>query len=149
MYYTVRIDADPTTWELTKGVDGVPGTKVPEVLEVYHPLLGDLVLSPRSVGSSVFLEYRLLDTYGTRPNGYPIPKGEAGALYLPTPIGLAPHIQPPNLYGLGSPANLAVLKADIIAAMTKGTFLTVEVTGGEVVINGAELPFAVLCPPHS
>lgn len=147
MYYTLRIDSDPTSWELTDGIGEVQTSNDPVVLEVYHPLKGNLVLSPRSVGNAVFLDYQLPpNPYGTRPNGYPIPK--VGALYLPSPIG--PDVQniPPNIYALGDPLDLEVLTADIKAAMTDGTFLPVNVTQGEVVINGATLPFAVICSPN-
>jgi hypothetical protein len=147
LYYTLRIDADPTSWELTVGVERVPALNAPVVLPVYHPLKGDLVLSPQAVGSAVFLEYQLgPNVHGTRPNGYPIPKG--GALYVPSPVGPDENINPLNLYPLGNTVDLAALQADIIAAMKGRTFLTVKVTGGEVVINGAEVPFAVLCPAN-
>ena len=145
MYCTLRIEPDPTSWELTDGVERVPALKAPMILPVYHPLLGNLLLSPRSVGSAVFLEYQLPPhSTGTRPDGCPIGKG--GALYVPSPIGPDANIRPPNLY---TPSvGLAALKTDIIAAMKDRTFLTVKVTGGEVVINGAEVPFVVLCPPN-
>ena len=53
MYFSLRIDSDPTTWELTQGLEQPPtfDAKQPLVLSVYHPLKGHLVLSPRSVGS--------------------------------------------------------------------------------------------------
>ena len=145
MYFTLRIDSDPTSWELTNGIEQVPAFGAPVVLPVYHPLRGDLVLSPRSVGSVVFLEYQPPDPRDTRPDGYPIPKGD-GALYLPSPIGPDVLSYPPNLYLLST--DRAALEADIKAAMTKSTPLPVKITGGEVVINGAEVPFVVLCPPN-
>jgi hypothetical protein len=145
VYNTLRIDADPTSWELTKGVEHVPTFSAPVVLPVYHPLAGELVLSPRSVGSAVFLEFSL-DVFGTRPNGMPVP-GEF--LYVPSPTGPNVHSIPPNLYTLASAVDRAALQADIIAAMTNGTFLTVNVTGGVVVINGAAVPFVVLGPAHT
>jgi hypothetical protein len=48
-----------------------------------------------------------------------------------------------------------VLEAEITAAMSGGTVLTVDLAGptdnGAVVLNGAALSFVVLCPatPHS
>jgi hypothetical protein len=137
------MNADPTSWEFTEAVECVPSFDAPLVLPVYHPLLGDLVLSPRSVGSAVFLQYRH-DIYGTRPNGCPI--GPGGALYVPSPTGPHVTINSPNLY---TPLmDLATLKAHIIAEMKDPAFLPVKVTGGEVVINGAEVPFVVICPPN-
>jgi hypothetical protein len=41
------------------------------------------------------------------------------------------------------------LQQDIVTAMTDGTFLTVQtssVPGGALVLNGATLAYAVLCP---
>jgi hypothetical protein len=146
LYYTLRVDSDPTSWELWEGVEEVLTSSDPEVLTVSHPLWGELVLSPQSVGSAVFLEYQLPKRYGTRPDGCPIPPG--GALYLPSPIGPDILMNPPNIYTLDSSMELGVLRADLIAAMTDGTFLTVKVAQGEVVINGAKVPFAVLCPPN-
>jgi hypothetical protein len=146
LYCTLRVDSDPTSWELTDGVEEVPTSSDPVVLPVYHPLLGDLVLSSQSMGSAVFLEYRLPpDRYGTRPNGMPMSNG---ALYLPSPTGPDRQMIPPNIYALDSSVDLGDLKDKIIAAMTDGTFLTVKVARGEVVINGARLPFAVLCEPN-
>lgn len=146
MYHTLRIDSDPTSWELTKGIDEVPTSSDPVVLEVYHPLKGNLVLSPRSVGSAVFLDYQLPpNPYGTRPNGMPMSNE---TLYLPSPIGPDMQMIPPNIYTLDGSVDLEVLTADIKAAMTDGTFLPVNVTQGEVVINGATLPFAVICSPN-
>jgi hypothetical protein len=47
-------------------------------------------------------------------------------------------------------ADLAALETEIAAAMSAGTFVTVDLTGpantGGVVLNGAALPFVVLCP---
>ncbi len=150
MYYTLRFDSDPTSWEFyeqqqQEAVEWVPESRDPVVLPVYHPLKGDLVLSPRSVGSAAFLE-QYPDRYGTRPDGLPIPPG--GALYLPSPIGPDMQMFPPNIYALDSSVDLGVLQADVIEAMTGGTFLTVKVTRGEVVINGDKVPFVVLCPPN-
>ena len=144
MYNALRIDADPTTWELTEVIEQVPTSSAPVVLPVSHPLTGNLVLSPRSVGSAVFLEY--VASHGTRPNGILNPEQ---VLYVPSPNGPDVHSNPPNFYTLPSAVDLAALQADIIAAMTGGTFLTVNVTQGVVVINGVTVPFAVLCPPRT
>jgi hypothetical protein len=51
--------------------------------------------------------------------------------------------------------NLAALETEIIAVMSAGTVVTVNLGGpadnGVAVLNGAALSFAVLCPatPHS
>jgi len=95
----------------------------------------------------VFLNYRNpVDIHGTRPDGIPTPEPVKPALYLPSPTGPDIKSVPPNLY---IPlADLAVLQAGIIAAMINGTFLTVKIVAGEVVVNGAGLAFAVLCVPN-
>ena len=143
MYNALRIDADPTTWELSEVEEQVPTSSAPVVLPVSHPLVGNLVLSPRSVGSAVFLEY--LSTHGTRPNGILLPEQ---VLYVPSPNGPDVHSNPPNFYSLPGTVNLADEQSKIIAAMIDSTFLTVNVTQGVVVINGSTVPFVVLCPPR-
>ena len=61
-----------------------------------------------------------------------------------------PAQQPSRYYLLPLSADLAALEAQIAAAMGGGTTLTVDFTGpadpGVVVLNGAALSFAVLCP---
>jgi hypothetical protein len=143
LYNQLRIDADPTTWELSKAVEDVPTSTVPVVLPVDHPLKGNLVLSGRSMGSAVYLEFFI---EGTHANGMLL---GGSVLYVPSPLGPDVYSIPKNVYTLPDAVDRAELQADIIAAMTDGTFLTVNVKGGVVVINGAEVPFVVLCPPHT
>jgi hypothetical protein len=143
LYNALRIETDPTYWELTEAVEQVPTSSDPVVLPVSHPLLGDLVLSPRSVSSAVFFER--IDIYGTRPNGMPI---GGPVLYVPSPLGPDVHRNPTNFYPLASSVDRVALQAEIIAAMAGGTFLTVNIDRGTVVINGAAVPFVVLCPRH-
>jgi hypothetical protein len=52
-------------------------------------------------------------------------------------------------HALPSGTDLAALEREITAAMGDGTRMTVDVGGPEAVVlvlNGATLPFAVLCP---
>jgi len=69
--------------------------------------------------------------------------------------GPDPHGSPPRFYGLPPLVNLAALEAEITAAMSGGTVVTVDLPGpsqnGVAVLNGAALSFVVLCPatPHS
>ena len=55
-------------------------------------------------------------------------------------------------YALAQSADLGALEQDIVAAMRQGTFITVEIADGSqngvLVVNGAALPLAVLCPPN-
>ena len=140
----MRIDDDPTSWELSEGLEQVPTSGAPVPLQVSHPLMGTLVLSPRSVGSAVFFE--TFPSHGTHPNGIFLPEQ---VLYVPSPAGLDVHSNPPNFYTFPGTVSREALQADITAAMTDGTFLTVDITEGVVVINGATVSFAVLCPPTS
>ena len=144
MYNSLRIGADPTWWELSEGVEQLPTFGVPVVLPVSHPFEGNLVVSPRSVDSAVFLEGFHYHR-ATRPNGILLPEQ---VLYVPSPTGPDVHSNPPNFYTLPSAVDLAALQADIIAAMTDETFLTVNLTSGVIVINGAAVAFAVLCSPR-
>jgi hypothetical protein len=142
MEYALRIDADPTLWELSQTLDQVPTSSRPAVLPVAHPVQGNLVLSPRSVGSVVRFENQI--AWGTRPNGLLLLEQ---AIYVPSPAGLDLHSNPANFYTVNPPVDPETLQASVVAAMTDGTFCTVSVTGGEVVINGARIPFVVLCKP--
>src|SRR5215831_17853154 len=149
MFDAVRIQADPTTWELKAPHADLPTPPVPVKLQVVHPLFGTLVLSPRSAGSAVFLSrYRIL---GTRPNGIAI--GGGPVVYLPSPHGPDLHSNPENFYRLADTEKLHAedeleeLAGEITAAMTAGTPFTVHLEQGEVIISGASVPFVVLCPP--
>jgi|SRR5215469_785004 len=149
MFDAVRIQADPTTWELKDPHADLPTPPVPVDLKVVHPLFGTLVLSPRSAGSAVFLSrYRIL---GTRPNGIAI--GGGPVVYLPSPHGPDLHSNPENFYRLAgraklqTPEGLEELAEEIKAAMANGKPVPVPIKQGKVIISGASVPFVVLCPP--
>ena len=148
MFGILRIEGDPTSWNLRTPVEARQLTESsgPVPLEVLEPLAGRLLLSPRSVGSAVLLS-QLPYQGGHAPNGIRLPEA---CLYVPSTTGPDPHSNPPRYYLLPGSVDRAALEAEITAAMSRGTFLPVDVTGpagtGVVVLNGGALPFVVLCP---
>lgn len=145
----IRIEGDPTSWTLSTPVDPgqVAASSGPVALEVSEPLGGRLLLSPRSVGSVVFLQPAANPHKGVVPNGVRLP---GQCLYVASATGPDPHSNPPRYYLLPHSADLAQLEAGIIAAMGGGTILTVDFTGpadpGVVVLNGGAVSFVMLCP---
>ncbi len=145
----IRIEGDPTSWTLAAPVD--PGQVTVSTgavaLEISEPLAGRMLLSPRSAGSVVFLQPAASPRHGVVPNGVRLPEQ---CLYVPSATGPDPHSNPPRYYVLPRSADLAALETQIAAAMSEGTILSVDFTGpadpGVVVINGASVSFAVLCP---
>jgi hypothetical protein len=78
------------------------------------------------------------------------PAGSVPLTRVPRPGAVGAGGSGPLRYLLPPSADLAALEAEIAAAMSPGTFVTVDLTGpantGVVVLHGAALPFAVLCP---
>ena len=143
----LRIEGDPTSWTLTAAIDAgqVLTSGAPMAVPVSAPLAGRLLLSPRAAGSVVYLQ--VLDDHGHIPSGDQLPQP---CLYVPSVTGPDPHGSPPGYYGLPPLVNLAALEAEITAAMSGGTVVTVDLGGpaddGVAVLNGAALSFVVLCP---
>jgi len=143
----IRIEGDPTSWHLREPIDAerVTASSAPADLAVSDPLAGQLLLSHQFVGSVALLSRPL--GMGHIPNGVILPEP---CLYVPSTTGPDPHSSPPRYYQLASSENLEALRVKIIAAMSGGTFVTVDVTGpadtGVIVLNGRALSFVVLCP---
>jgi hypothetical protein len=148
MYNIMRIEGDPAIWVL----DNVQIEEVarelgqsgrPVALDVVAPLKGRLVLSAKSVGSVALLGPP--SGVGWTPGGIILPRAH---LYVPSATG--PTAQEPG-YALAQSADLHKLEHDIVTAMRGGTMVTVGVSDGledgVLVLNGAALPLAVLCPP--
>jgi hypothetical protein len=133
------VEGDPTQWGLRERVITGLTDGGPLALHVVAPLAGTLLLAPRRAGS-LFVRPLPGDT-----GWVPCVKLPDPYLYLPSTSGLAAHS--PG-YMLASGTNLQTLQADIMTAMREGTLLTVSASLGEltgtVVLNGAELAFAVL-----
>lgn len=138
MYRILRIDGDPATWVLREAIDAgqLTGPGDPPALQVTSPLQGTLLVSRRSASVALLGP----DPVGWLPGHIMLP---APVLYLPSPAG---PTTTDRGYDLPPEANLAQVQGDIAAAMSAGTVVTVTARGGVLVLNGAALPFAVLCP---
>ncbi len=137
----LHIMEDPTGWFVHIEPTSTPWSQSsdPVALRVIAPLDGTMVLSPsRSAGF----------TLAYTPEGNWIPcrvRQIVPTLYVSTPTGF--QVASPG-YRLPGETDLRELQQRIEAAMREGAMLTIDVkteTGrGIVVLNGAQLPFAVL-----
>jgi hypothetical protein len=142
------IEGDPNVWRLRDDVGeaDLTGSREPLHLEVLSPLAGTLLLSPKA---SVALYDTLSSRHPVYPNGF-IPL-EPPMLYLPSMTVLKTRDSAyPLEFALLPDTNLERLEREIAAAMTRSTvhkvqFDSVDETG-VLVLNGATLPFVVLCP---
>ena len=148
-YIVLRIGPDPTPWVLEDDPDTVAAqlsqAAGPVVLPVIGPLQGNLVVSPSA--AATFSVRRPPPIRGWRPSHVALPQWPV--LYLPSPTGPTP--ESPG-YPLDRNTDLAALEQDVIAAMSGGTFLRVQVADmqeGVVLLIGAALDFAVLARVHS
>ncbi len=144
-YIFLRIGTDPTAWVLENADLDTVATQLsqatgPVVLPVVGPLQGDLVVSP-SAAATISVQGPS-PAHGWHPSHIALPPWPV--LYVPSPTGPTPDS--PG-YPLDPSTDLAALEQDIIAAMSEGTFLGIQVAdiqGGVVLLNGASLGFAVL-----
>ena len=149
-YIFVRIGTDPTAWALENAEPDTVAAQLsqatgPVVLPVVGPLQGDLVVAPRAA-ATISVE-RPSPAHSAHPSHIVLPRWPV--LYLPSPTGPTPHS--PG-YPLAQGTDLAALEQEITAAMSAGTFLSIQVAdmqGGVVLLNGAALGFAVLAKVHS
>jgi hypothetical protein len=142
MFSILRIEGDPTDWYIDPAVTaGQLTAGTPLAVPVASPLAGRLVLSPRAAGHIAVMDPP--PGHGVIPSGAQLPEP---CLYLPAPDGTGV----PNRYPLSPVTDLAALESEITAAMSAGTVITVDLTvvayRGVLVLNGAALSFAVLCP---
>ncbi|HEY6278291.1 MAG TPA: hypothetical protein VIX86_18395 [Streptosporangiaceae bacterium] len=142
MFSILRIEGDPTAWYVDPPVTaGQLTAGSPVALPLASPLAGRLLLSPRAVGSVAVMDPG--PGHGVIPSGAQLPEP---CLYLPSPAGAGGQPR----YPLPPLTDLAALESQIMAAMGAGSFVTVELTAvadtGVLVLNGAALSFAVLCP---
>lgn len=146
-YLNLTIGTDPTLWWLENLDYGVVAAELsqdgPVVLDVAHPLRGRLVLCVPCAPSVTL--FRPPVTVGTHPTD--IAKPPPPLLYLPTVTG-ATQDEPGYALDLGT--DLGALEQGIVAAMRDGSRLPVHatdgLTSGLLVLNGATLAFAVICP---
>jgi hypothetical protein len=158
----LKVGADPTRW-LTEGASfGALAAELnqsgPVTVAVAGPLSGTLVLAAPHAGTIALVPP--MPGEGSHPSDKPPPVQphavapmqpmalQGPSLYLPTVAGAT---QVPG-YALPADTDLAALEQGIIAAMTDGSTLTVPLgmsvasPGGMVMVDGASLAFAVICP---
>ena len=142
--FDLRIGTDPTVWLVPQDLDisalAQQLAAGPVVLPVSIPLQGTLVVSARNAGA---VSFTVPGPHGSHPTGAQLP---SPAIHLPS--AAAPTRDAPG-DTLPRGTDMDQLQRDIVAAMTDGTFLTVQtssVPGGALVLNGATLAYAVLCP---
>jgi hypothetical protein len=152
MVTTLQIGIDPTTWyfepasydEVAAGLAN-PGT--PLVVPVFSPIEGRLVLNPLAAGSVGLT--KSVAPIGWNPNGAFFAKSPA--VYVASATG--PHKGLPG-YVLARGYNLPALEQQIKDAMTGPKTLSIDLEpapgdSGVLLLSGATLSYAVLCPPKS
>jgi hypothetical protein len=148
-YIFLQIGTDPTGWVLENAEPDTVAAQLsqatgPVVLSVVGPLQGDLVVSP-SAAATISVQGPPLG-HGAHPSH--IALSSWPVVYLSSPTG--PTQDLPG-YPLAPSTDLAALEQDIIAAMSGGTFLSIQLADirrGVVLLNGAALDFAVLARVH-
>ena len=151
----LRTGSDPASWVVAGGdyeglVAQLSRPAAPVVVDVISPLKGRLVLSPRAAGSVVILQPSgggtIWQPFDWNPGG--IIKPSAPSVYLASPAGPWAGT---SLYTVSADINAQGVEQDIIAAMSDDTkrILTLPVSDaagtGMLVVDGATLPFAVVC----
>jgi hypothetical protein len=148
MHNVLRIDGDQASWILDNArIEAVTQelgqSGRPVILDVISPLRGRLVLSAKSAGSVALLGPP--GGAGWTPGGISLPRSH---LYVSSAAG--PTDDAPG-YALAQSTDRGKLEHDIVAAMRHGTFLIVGIADGIqdglLVLNGAALSHAVICPP--
>jgi hypothetical protein len=156
----LRIWADPTSWFITGTSYGAIADELgqgsPVLLDVAFPLQGQLVLSLAHAGSVALLPPWA--HAGTHPGDNPPPaqgRAEIGtgapaplplrlpALYLPSTAGAT--LESPG-YRLPADTDPGALASAIKTAIGGGSRYRVSLASGLLVLNGAALAFAVICP---
>ena len=130
----LQIEGDPTQWWPAQPFGASQLTGQPLSIPVLGPLHGTLVLSGKAANVAVF---------NSSAQPAPTIKSQVPSVYVPTAAGLsAGHVG----YELPTSANLDDLASQIIAAMQSDHYQTITLNGGgALVLNGATLPFVVLC----
>ncbi len=147
-YIKINVDRDPTIWTLKNPIIDpaeITRSSAPLALGVSRPLDGILLLSVKAA-AFVTLFPGSLDLIA--PGWiYDDLSGPSAFLYLPS---VSTSAAGPVLYQVPAAITLAELQNIITTAMTSSQTVPVpfEVAGsvGQVVVNGAALPFAVIGP---
>ena len=141
----LQIEGDPTSWGLaTVGPEDPGWHSDPVAIAIGAPVDGTLILAPARVGGFAL-------TAAAAHNGWMPASLPSGSLYLyiPTTEGITPETAVGSGYILAPPHdNLHALRQSILTAMSgAGSTLALKVDvigGGVVILNGAQLPFAVV-----
>ena len=144
MFSYIYIEGDATVWTLRDPISAeqISESAKPLPLTITNPLKGTLLLSARAASVELFPD----SGHPLQPMGW-IPgdvRQPDACLYLPS--ASIPE-NGPVLYGL-SKATAAELPERLKTAMTEKAKITVPfswgASNGEMVLNGAMLPFAVI-----
>ena len=129
----IQIGDDPTVWWLTEPIQPSQLTQ-PLTVQLYYPIWGILVLSPRASHVAIYSPAPVLV-----PEPLAVP-----ALYLPTAAGVTKG----DIGYEPASSDPVALAQQIQALMHSGQSqtLTLGGAGGTLVLNGATLPFAVTSP---
>jgi hypothetical protein len=131
----IQIEGDPTWWMFEQSVDVGEHREEALSIQVYAPLIGTLVLSPKAQGVHVS-ERQSEAAPNLVDNLHPV-------IYVPTHAG--PSTGDPG-HELPSSANLSDLARQIAVAMREGHRETVALARGTLDLDGATLAFAVVAP---
>lgn len=143
--FHLYIGTDPTDWVVHQDVDvnalarELAQATEPVVLPVTFPLQGNLVLSAQAAGAVLLAPP---GAHGSHPTGVTL---QAPLIRVPSATGAT--LANPG-YWLPPGTDVRQLERDIIAAMTGGTLLTVQISAvpdAVLVLSGATLAYAVLC----
>jgi hypothetical protein len=136
----LKIQGDPTSWTLRAAPPQDGWNDGPVAIDIVSPVAGILILSPARAGSFALTP----EIWGNGwVHGTPI-ELVSRYLYIPTTSGLTAAS---HGYPLAAQYDLPALQQRIMDAMTTGSTLPVNVDvlgSGVVILNGAQLPFAVL-----
>ena len=138
----IQIQGDPTKWWPVNPVQASQLTGPAVAVPIMAPLFGTLLISSRAASIA------LVDT---GPAG--VVPSDAGifmeSIYVPTVTG-APGS---TGYELPPGTNLTNVQSEIATLMSEGKSQVIAlgsaISGGSLVLNGATLPFVVLCPVHA
>ena len=164
---TLIIGIDPTPWVLDNADYLVLQAQLAHagtvVLATAAPLKGSLVLSVPHAGSLALFPGPF--GQGSHPGDNPPPDAHPSDVPPPVTLSLSsvtlylPSVAGPSQrypgYALAGGTDLGALETDIKTAMDNGTHLPVPLPGsaasmgGRLLLNGGNLPFAVLCPPSA
>jgi hypothetical protein len=136
----LQIGHDPTKWWFDQPIDASQLAREPLTIQVLAPVLGTMVLSPRFHSAVTFEQ-----ASGAPPQNQDVP---AWTIYVPTTAGVPDGH---DGYELPDNADLDRLQSEITALMRDGHSQTITLRGDAphrtLVLDGATLAFAVLCPP--